>query len=298
MESQLFSYYKNYIVMPKNENDWNKNRRGSNQDWDNNNQRRNPNDNYSSNYGVRGSGSSYENQANFRDPGNDNSQRSSSYGGYRGGTDYNEMYRSDNDYSGNRGMYGNSTGVNRGTGSYMGRNENDWGRSGDRGFPDSDYGNTSGRYSNDRDGNNERGWWDKTKDEVSSWFGDDDAERRRRMDEIRSHRGKGPKGYTRSDDRIKEDVNERLSDDPHIDASEIEVSVENGEVTLTGTVDSRSAKRRAEDIVEALSGVKNVENRLRVSMNTGTSGMSDTSSDTTYNSGGTKSAGRFETGIR
>jgi osmotically-inducible protein OsmY len=281
--------------MPKNQNDWNRNRRGSNQDWDNRDQDRSRNENYGSSFGERSSGRSYGNQGNFGNSDNDYNQRSS-YGGYRGDTDYNDMYRRDNDYSSNRGMYGNSGGVNRGSSNYMGRSENDWGSRTNRGYSDSDYGYRSGGYDDDRNRNDERGWWDKTKDEVSSWFGDDDAERRRRMDEMRSHRGKGPKGYTRSDDRIKEDVNERLSDDPHIDASDIDVSVEKGEVTLTGTVDSRSAKRRAEDIVESLSGVKNVENRIRVSSNTGTSGISNTSSGTSYDSGRLKTGSAFETG--
>lgn len=109
----------------------------------------------------------------------------------------------------------------------------------------------------------ERGWWDRASDEVASWFGDEEAERRRRMDEQRPYRGKGPKGYRRSDERIKEDINDRLSEG-YIDASEIMVMVENGEVTLSGTVNSRSDKRRAEDIAEYVSGVSNVENRLRV----------------------------------
>lgn len=78
------------------------------------------------------------------------------------------------------------------------------------------------------------------------------------------HRGKGPRGYQRSDERIREDINDRLSDDEFIDASDIDVIVESCEVTLSGSVDSREAKRRAEDIVEAISGVKNVENRIRV----------------------------------
>jgi hypothetical protein len=78
------------------------------------------------------------------------------------------------------------------------------------------------------------------------------------------HRGKGPRGYSRSDERIKEDVNDRLSDNPFIDATEIDVTVSNGEVTLLGSVDDRSDKRMAEDIAEAVSGVKNVENRIRV----------------------------------
>jgi beta-glucanase (GH16 family) len=84
------------------------------------------------------------------------------------------------------------------------------------------------------------------------------------MDQQREHRGRGPKGYRRSDERIKEDVNDRLSDDYYIDASDIEVMVSNTEVTLTGTVNSRDDKRRAEDIAESVSGVTNVENRLRV----------------------------------
>lgn len=76
--------------------------------------------------------------------------------------------------------------------------------------------------------------------------------------------GRGPKGWQRSDDRIREDINERLTDHPHIDASEIEVKVQNGEVTLTGMVDERHAKRLAEDIAESVSGVREVHNQLRV----------------------------------
>jgi osmotically-inducible protein OsmY len=83
-----------------------------------------------------------------------------------------------------------------------------------------------------------------------------------------SHRGfagRGPKGYSRSDDRIREDVCERLTDDRHIDASDMEVMVANGEVTLAGSVHSREDKRHAEDIVESISGVREVHNNLRVS---------------------------------
>jgi BON domain len=79
-----------------------------------------------------------------------------------------------------------------------------------------------------------------------------------------SYHGRGPKGYTRSDDRIREDVSERLADDPTVDASDITVAVQGGEVTLTGTVNSRDQKRRAEDCVEAVSGVREVINQLRL----------------------------------
>jgi hypothetical protein len=79
-----------------------------------------------------------------------------------------------------------------------------------------------------------------------------------------THRGRGPQGYRRSDERINDDVHDRLTEDPHIDASGITASVKDGEVTLTGTVTSRHAKHHAEHIVEDLSGVKHVQNNLRV----------------------------------
>ena len=77
------------------------------------------------------------------------------------------------------------------------------------------------------------------------------------------HRGKGPQGYMRSDDRIRELVCEALADDDHIDASHVEVVVKNGEVLLTGFVEDRWQKRRAEDCIEHLSGVRDVQNQLR-----------------------------------
>ena len=110
----------------------------------------------------------------------------------------------------------------------------------------------------------ERGFFDRASDEVMSWFGDDDAARRRQMDHREDHRGKGPAGYTRSTERLLEDANERLMRDSSVDASKISVSCQDNEITLDGTVDSRAAKRRAEDIVEDISGVKHVQNNLRV----------------------------------
>ncbi|WP_262296679.1 BON domain-containing protein [Microvirga sesbaniae] len=117
-----------------------------------------------------------------------------------------------------------------------------------------------------RDYNEDRGLLERAGDELRSWFGDEDAERRRDRDmrEAGQHRGRGPKGYQRSDARILEDVNDRLTEDPHLDASEIEVRVENREVTLTGTVNSRFEKRHAEDLAESISGVSHVQNNLRI----------------------------------
>ncbi|HEY0684637.1 MAG TPA: BON domain-containing protein [Steroidobacter sp.] len=76
--------------------------------------------------------------------------------------------------------------------------------------------------------------------------------------------GFGPRGYRRSDERIKEDVCQCLTDDDHIDASNIEVAVNDREVMLSGTVTSRMQKRHAEDLIERLPGVRDVINSLRV----------------------------------
>lgn len=80
-----------------------------------------------------------------------------------------------------------------------------------------------------------------------------------------SFRGRGPKNYQRSDERIMEEVCERLTDADDVDASNIEVSVSGGTVMLSGAVNDRFAKRRAEDIAEMVPGVKDVQNTIRVS---------------------------------
>jgi len=76
--------------------------------------------------------------------------------------------------------------------------------------------------------------------------------------------GRGPRNYKRSDNRIEEDINERLTQHGMVDASDIEVTVQNGEVTLRGSVDNRQAKRTAEDIVDSVFGVKDVTNQIKV----------------------------------
>jgi osmotically-inducible protein OsmY len=210
------------------------------------------------------------------------------------------------------------------------------------------------QYRGERRSGRDRGFVERAGDEVRSWFGDEDAERRRRMDE-REHghygdraygldyggvwqsagsvgerrwqgdrrassysnaasgrfrepygasgsrsapgwlsgsgytgavgetsrayggqsgtgvarwrgefTGRGPKGYRRSDARINEDVCDRLADAHDVDASEIEVKVENGDVSLSGTVWDRQQKRRAEELIENISGVREVNNQLRI----------------------------------
>ena len=78
------------------------------------------------------------------------------------------------------------------------------------------------------------------------------------------YRGLGPRGYQRSDARVFEDICDRLTIDPRIDATDIEVDVKGAEVTLRGSVRTREEKRYAEDVVERVMGVRDVNNHLKV----------------------------------
>jgi osmotically-inducible protein OsmY len=126
------------------------------------------------------------------------------------------------------------------------------------------YGGDTRNYGNLNQGGFDADWWEKARGRVASWFNRDRGPEG-------PHRGKGPRGYVRSEERIREDVYDRLSYDPGIDASEINIRVEGSEVILSGTVHSREEKYRAEDLVESISGVRNVQNNLRVDRDAGSS---------------------------
>jgi osmotically-inducible protein OsmY len=79
-----------------------------------------------------------------------------------------------------------------------------------------------------------------------------------------SHRGRGPKDYRRSDERLREIICERLTEDPFIDASEITVDVHNGEATVQGTVQARTQKYAIEDLILNVAGVTELHNRIRI----------------------------------
>jgi hypothetical protein len=101
-------------------------------------------------------------------------------------------------------------------------------------------------------------------------YGSYDRERgseARRYPEQQQHgryAGRGPKNYQRSDERIREDVIERLTDHPDLDATDIDVDVQHCEVTLAGEVEERYAKHLAEDLAGQVWGVHDVHNQLRV----------------------------------
>jgi hypothetical protein len=113
--------------------------------------------------------------------------------------------------------------------------------------------------------------------------------------------GRGPKDYTRTDERIREDVCERLSWDDEVDATDVSVRVQNGEVTLEGTVETRHMKRRAEDLADDVSGVVDVHNTIRVKKPMLTElkeKLTGESSEHHYANTGTKTTGASSAGAR
>ena len=233
-------------------------------------------------YGYGGRGRGYDRE---RDYGRDY-ERDTGVRGGRGREDERLRYRGDDREMG-RSRYANDDDRYRREDDRMrsrrGAGEDDWAAQVpdhyQRRGPYEDYGWEAGEsvlpqfrdpsvheadYERRRPSRNDRSWWERTRDEVASWFGGPNREDERDEEVRGGHRGRGPRDYRRADDRIREEINDRLTDDDFLDASQIEVGVQNGEVILAGHVYNRTSKRRAEQIAERVSGVTNVENRLRV----------------------------------
>jgi len=153
------------------------------------------------------------------------------------------------DYGGNFGRdYNSNFGSNYGERNYGG---SDWNR------------NLSQPRFGQSNWSHEGGYRGEQRDRDESW-GQQLKDAGQQMVRKVKRAFRGPKGYKRSDERIREDVNDRLAQQDQLDPSEIEVSVANAEVTLTGTVDSRHEKFIAEEIADDVSGVNEVHNQLRV----------------------------------
>jgi osmotically-inducible protein OsmY len=167
------------------------------------------------------------------------------------GREYGRGYDRDQEY-GQGGRYGRD----------YGRQFEERGYGGTYGRQAGMYGQGGGLYGQPEAGRGFEQTYGPGREQSRSWM--HEGQRQGSWQGQGAYAGRGPKGYTRSDDRIKEDVCDRLTDDPGVDASNIEVSVSNCEVNLAGTVDSREAKRRAEDCAENVSGVRNVQNNIRV----------------------------------
>src|SRR6202000_1252377 len=118
----------------------------------------------------------------------------------------------------------------------------------------------------------------------------------------RRHAGRryptGPKGYTRSDERIREDISERLMRSFHIDSSEVTVQVLGGRVTLEGTVPSRHMKHTIEDVADTTTGVQDVDNRIRVvGLGRDTGGSATNNAGSVGNTPGVGSVSTTGTGV-
>jgi hypothetical protein len=211
-------------------------------------------------------------------------QRGNSNRSHRNGPERDEMGRFTNEHEGSRGSDRDDNGYSRNErrGNYDDYDQRDRNGGSHRRGPNYGYGSDE---EDDRRSGNSRGN-ERPRDEHGRFVSEEDRGRggnlewnehsnERRSGSQGQHRGKGPKGYRRSDERIEEEVNQALTDDDQLDASSIEVKVEGGDVTLTGTVSSREDKRRAEDCIESISGVNNVENRLRVDRNSDSSSQAN-----------------------
>lgn len=76
--------------------------------------------------------------------------------------------------------------------------------------------------------------------------------------------GLGPRGYNDAGDPAGQEVASRLTQHGQVDASNIEITIDNGEVLLEGTVDSEETKRLAQEALESIGGVSSVQNLLQV----------------------------------
>lgn len=109
-----------------------------------------------------------------------------------------------------------------------------------------------------------------------------------------NYAGRAPRGYRRSDERIWEDVCEDLTRHRAIDPSNLEVEVRDAIVTLRGEVEDRYQKRLAEDVAEAVSGVQDVANLLRLQARSESSTIEGSSKPQASSSGSTRRKLEFE----
>jgi osmotically-inducible protein OsmY len=95
-------------------------------------------------------------------------------------------------------------------------------------------------------------------------WGEEQFRAERREEQGRRQTNSGPRARRKSDDSLREEIREILTADPELEATDIEVEVEDGAVTLRGAVVDSDARLLAEELVESLAGVREVHNRLRV----------------------------------
>jgi osmotically-inducible protein OsmY len=238
-------------------------------------------------------------------------QQGGSYGGDYGGQGYGSQGYGSQAYGGsqyggpgygNQGYSGGGQGFGEQGGGQRYSGGQRYGGMDSGGYRDSDYlgrGSQRGGYGGpiDASGHGGTGYGSN---EYGSSYG-----RSGSMGQGASQR-RGPKGWQRTDERLKDDICERLYHTRHIDSSEVTVDVKDGKVTLEGTVPQRGMKHALEDLIDACPGVKDIDNRVRVSpegggsqspMGPGTSsGVGGTSGSTSGSSGTWGSTTSSDTG--
>lgn len=70
---------------------------------------------------------------------------------------------------------------------------------------------------------------------------------------------------SKKDDEINDSVRRRLAGDPEVKGGALEVTVENGVVTIKGIVRTEKAKSKADKVAMKVKGVTKVVNELKVS---------------------------------
>ena len=109
------------------------------------------------------------------------------------------------------------------------------------------------RHFDDDPGDRDHGWAGRARDEVRSWFGDDASQQRRGNDErddrypYGGDRQHSHDQWQMAPQHERAEIADRMTDDWMLDASDISVTVTDGEVTLDGTVPTRDQKRHANE---------------------------------------------------
>lgn len=110
--------------------------------------------------------------------------------------------------------------------------------------------------------------WDEVRDEERGMDGGytqgPDLDALRAIQHRAGRRSRAPRAYVRSDERIRDDVYDRLCGETGADATNVTISVSEGDVWIDGSVPDREDKRRIELVAESVLGVRDVRNRLRV----------------------------------
>lgn len=248
-------------------------------------------------YGSRGASRYSESQYGQRRPPRDPYGRDFGGGGYRargdneGGRDtgsFGEDYR--------EGQYGSGDfGFDQGA-----RGEPSFGSSSrerydsPRYFGSGNYGEGGSHYTGGWDPRGERSSYSSTsstgdpsyspRGNSGSYWGQESHQERPGL--LKRLFKRGPKGYQRSDERLREDISERLMQSSHVDSSDVTVSVSSGKVSLEGSVPDRYMKHYIEDLVDACPGVQDIDNRIRVGQPASTSTATTTATSTLGSNGG------------